>query len=184
MRKQFLAAIVAVAGIIAASAGASAQAYPDKTIKFIVPFAAGSATDTLARVLGEQLGKAQGWQVVVENIAGANGTIAARTVARAAPDGYTVLISTNTTHAAAQSLMKSVPYDHIADFEHLTRIDGLAAAAAHELGTPLSTIFLISRELEKSVNGNEQLAADLKTLREQAQRCRDILAKITQLSAG
>jgi two-component system sensor histidine kinase RegB len=68
--------------------------------------------------------------------------------------------------------------------QHLTQIDGLAAAAAHELGTPLSTIFLISRELEKSVNGNEQLAADLKTLREQAQRCRDILAKITQLSAS
>ncbi|WP_291847897.1 ActS/PrrB/RegB family redox-sensitive histidine kinase [Bradyrhizobium sp.] len=68
--------------------------------------------------------------------------------------------------------------------QHLTQIDGLAAAAAHELGTPLSTIFLISRELEKSVKGDDQLTADLKTLREQAQRCRDILAKITQLSAS
>jgi two-component system sensor histidine kinase RegB len=68
--------------------------------------------------------------------------------------------------------------------QHLTQIDGLAAAAAHELGTPLSTIFLISRELEKSVDGNDHLAADLKTLREQAQRCRDILAKITQLSSS
>jgi two-component system, sensor histidine kinase RegB len=66
--------------------------------------------------------------------------------------------------------------------QHLTQLDGLAAAAAHELGTPLSTIFLISRELEKSVLDGP-LAADLKTLREQAQRCRDILAKITQLSA-
>jgi two-component system, sensor histidine kinase RegB len=66
--------------------------------------------------------------------------------------------------------------------QHLTQLDGLAAAAAHELGTPLSTIFLISRELEKSVQ-NGPLAGDLKTLREQAQRCRDILAKITQLSA-
>ena len=68
--------------------------------------------------------------------------------------------------------------------QHLTQLDGLAAAAAHELGTPLSTIFLISRELEKSVDGNDHLAADLKTLREQAQRCRDILAKITQLSSS
>src|SRR6266852_1571235 len=67
--------------------------------------------------------------------------------------------------------------------QHLTQIDGLAAAAAHELGTPLSTIFLISRELEKTVQDG-YLAADLKTLREQAQRCRDILAKITQLSAS
>src|SRR4051794_2252530 len=74
--------------------------------------------------------------------------------------------------------------------QHLTQIDGLAAAAAHELGTPLSTIFLIARELEKTIQGNDHggvqggiqandhLAADLKTLREQAQRCRDILAKI------
>jgi two-component system, sensor histidine kinase RegB len=66
--------------------------------------------------------------------------------------------------------------------QHLTQLDGLAAAAAHELGTPLSTIFLISRELENGVKDG-QLAADLKTLREQAQRCRDILGKITQLSA-
>ena len=68
--------------------------------------------------------------------------------------------------------------------QHLTQIDGLAAAAAHELGTPLSTIFLISRELEKTVHDNVPLAADLKTLREQAQRCRDILSKITQLSSS
>src|SRR3954466_1261797 len=67
--------------------------------------------------------------------------------------------------------------------QHLTQLDGLAAAAAHELGTPLSTIFLISRELENTVQDNEALAGDLKTLREQAQRCRDILAKITQLSS-
>ena len=68
--------------------------------------------------------------------------------------------------------------------QHLTQLDGLAAAAAHELGTPLSTIYLVSRELEKTVHDNAPLAADLKTLREQAQRCRDILAKITQLSSS
>ncbi len=67
--------------------------------------------------------------------------------------------------------------------QHLTQLDGLAAAAAHELGTPLSTIVLISRELERTLAGNGPEAADIKTLREQAQRCRDILAKITQLSS-
>jgi two-component system sensor histidine kinase RegB len=67
--------------------------------------------------------------------------------------------------------------------QHLTQLDGLAAAAAHELGTPLSTIFLISRELEKTASDGP-FAADVKTLREQAQRCRDILAKIAQLSSS
>ncbi|MBR0692209.1 ActS/PrrB/RegB family redox-sensitive histidine kinase [Bradyrhizobium lablabi] len=66
--------------------------------------------------------------------------------------------------------------------QHLTQLDGLAAAAAHELGTPLATIFLIARELEKTVK-DPQLTGDLKTLHEQAQRCRDILGKITQLSS-
>jgi len=66
--------------------------------------------------------------------------------------------------------------------QHLTQLDGLAAAAAHELGTPLATILLISRELEKTVK-DTSFAADLKTLREQTQRCRDILSKITQLSS-
>lgn len=68
--------------------------------------------------------------------------------------------------------------------QHLTQLDGLAAAAAHELGTPLSTIFLITRELEKNVQPDSPYLADFRTLREQAQRCRDILGKIAQLSAA
>ena len=137
MRRHWPAAILAVVAVLAP---ASAQSYPDKAVKFIVPFAAGSATDTLARVLGEQIGKAQRWQIVIENMAGANGTIAARTVARATPDGYTVLIGTNTTHAAAHSLMKSVPYDQIADFEHLTRLGSITLALVTHPSMPVKTV--------------------------------------------
>ena len=68
--------------------------------------------------------------------------------------------------------------------QHLTQLDGLAAAAAHELGTPLSTITLIVREMEKSLDPASPIAADVRTLREQTQRCRDILAKLTQLSSA
>lgn len=68
--------------------------------------------------------------------------------------------------------------------QHLTQLDGLAAAAAHELGTPLSTITLIVRELEKTVDPAAPVASDIRTLREQTQRCRDILAKLTQLSSA
>jgi len=67
--------------------------------------------------------------------------------------------------------------------QHLTQLDGLAAAAAHELGTPLATIVLISRELEKALQSNNAIGSDIKTLREQAQRCREILGKVTQLSS-
>lgn len=67
--------------------------------------------------------------------------------------------------------------------QHLTQLDGLAAAAAHELGTPLSTITLIVREMEKSLDPASPIAADVRTLREQTQRCRDILTKLTQLSS-
>jgi len=137
MRRHWPAAILAVVAVLAP---ASAQSYPDKAVKVIVPFAAGSATDTLARVLGEQIGKAQRWQIVIENMAGANGTIAARTVARATPDGYTVLIGTNTTHAAAHSLMKSVPYDQIADFEHLTRLGSITLALVTHPSMPVKTV--------------------------------------------
>ncbi len=68
--------------------------------------------------------------------------------------------------------------------QHLTQIDGLAAAAAHELGTPLATIFLIATELEKTTDASHPLASDIRTLSEQARRCRDILSKLTQLSSS
>jgi len=121
MRRLFL-----LAGILGAAAalhaGVSAAEYPDKTITFVVPFAAGSATDQLARALAQDVAAQTRQSVVVDNRAGANGFIGAQLVAKAQPDGYTVFITTNTTHAANEHLFKSLPYDPVKDFAPVTAL--------------------------------------------------------------
>ena len=127
MRRVLAAALACTALAAIAAPMAQAQAlWPNRPIRFIVSVGAGGATDTLTRRLAERVGKALGQPVVVENIPGASGVIAAQTVAKAPPDGYTILIGTNTTHAANQALLKSIPYDPIGDFEPIGRL-GLAA---------------------------------------------------------
>lgn len=105
-----------LAGALFAGA-ALAQPYPNKPITFVVPFTGGSATDNLARVIGERLSAAWGQPVVIDNKPGASGFIAAQAVVNAKPDGYTVFITANTTHASNQALFRSVPYDAVKDFE-------------------------------------------------------------------
>jgi tripartite-type tricarboxylate transporter receptor subunit TctC len=90
--------------------------FPDKPINFIVPFAAGSATDQLARALGQSVTEQTKQPVVVDNKPGASGMMAAQAAAKAPADGYTVLITTNTTHAANEHLFKKLAYDPVKDF--------------------------------------------------------------------
>jgi len=134
----------AVACVLATPAllpiSASAQDFPSRPIKFVVPFTAGSATDTLARVLGQKLNAAHGWTVVVENMAGASGQTAAVSVARAAPDGHTVFVTSNTTHAANQNLFKKLSYDPIADFAPVTRLGDITLALAVHPSVPANTV--------------------------------------------
>jgi tripartite-type tricarboxylate transporter receptor subunit TctC len=94
--------------------------FPDKAITFIVPFAAGSATDQLARSLGTAVTAESKQPVVIDNKPGANAFIGAQAAAKAAKDGYTVFITTNTTHAANEHLFKKLPYDPVKDFEPVT----------------------------------------------------------------
>ena len=108
------------AGALAAPAAWAQGAYPEKPITFVVPFAAGSATDQLARALGNSVTQQTKQAVVVDDKAGASGMIAAQQVAKAAPDGYTILITTNTTHAANEHLYKKLPYDPVKDFAPVT----------------------------------------------------------------
>lgn len=128
------------AGLPGLAPAAAAQSYPNRPIKFIVPFAAGSATDTVARVVGEYVGRDLKQQVVVENAAGGNGVIAAQKVAQAAPDGYTVLISTNTTHAANQSMLKKLPYDAVKDFETVSMLGTIPMALVVHPSIPANTV--------------------------------------------
>jgi tripartite-type tricarboxylate transporter receptor subunit TctC len=130
----------ALAGIAIVATAAGAQDYPTRPIKFVVPFTAGSATDALARVLGQKLNTTLGWTVVIENIAGASGQTAASNVARAAPDGHTIFITSNTTHAANQNLFKKLSYDPIADFEPITRLGNITLALAVHPSVPVSNV--------------------------------------------
>jgi tripartite-type tricarboxylate transporter receptor subunit TctC len=137
MTRRFLAALLAAAFI---GAPAMAQIYPTKPIKFIVPFAAGSATDTLARVLGQHVTASLGQPVTVENTPGASGQIAAAAAQRAAPDGYTVFITSSTTHAANQSLFKKLSYDPIGGFEPVTKLGDITLALALHPNVPAGSV--------------------------------------------
>jgi tripartite-type tricarboxylate transporter receptor subunit TctC len=114
-RRHLLACVAALA-----IAGPARADYPDKTITFVVPFAAGSATDQLARALGQEVTQITKQAVVVDDKPGASGFIGAEVVKKAAPDGYTVFITTNTTHAANEHLFKKLPYDPVKDYLPVT----------------------------------------------------------------
>lgn len=117
---RFAAALLAFAVIAAQADVAFAQAYPTKSIRIMVPFPPGGSTDAMARSLAAELSKALGQPVVVENKAGANGNIGSGDIAKAAPDGYSLLLSGVGTNAINHSLYPSMSYDSLRDFEHIS----------------------------------------------------------------
>lgn len=112
-------AMAAAAALLVFTSSARAE-YPERPVRFVVPFTAGSSTDLLARAIGNFITQETHQPVIVENKPGANAFIGATEVARAQPDGYTVFITTNTSHAANQHLFKKLPYDPVKDFTPLT----------------------------------------------------------------
>src|SRR5690606_37942849 len=112
------------AALLAASACipqlATAQSYPTKSVKIIVPFPAGGVTDLIARLVADKLGPVWGQTVIVENRAGASGMIGADAVAKAQPDGYTLLLSSTAEVAINQNLYKSMSYDPAGDLLPIT----------------------------------------------------------------
>ena len=139
--RRLLARLLAAAvALCALPTLAQTAPFPNKPIRMIVSVGAGGATDTITRRLAERLQKSLGQPVIVENMAGASGVIAAQAVARAAPDGYTILIGTNTTHAGNASFIKNLPYDPLGDFAPISRLAIAALVLCVNNDVPVSTL--------------------------------------------
>jgi tripartite-type tricarboxylate transporter receptor subunit TctC len=121
-------------------ATASAQQFPSKAVRIINPFAPGGATDIIARQMAQKLTEAWGQAVVVENRAGASGAIGVELVAKSPPDGYTLLIATQTTHAANPALYAKLPYDAVKDFAPLTLAGSTPLALMVRPSLPVSNV--------------------------------------------
>jgi tripartite-type tricarboxylate transporter receptor subunit TctC len=121
MNLSYLKWIAAAAVVGIAPLAAHSQSYPTKPITLVVPFAAGGPTDVVARVLGAAMARTLGQPVVIENKTGAGGTIAAAFVARAQPDGYTILIHHNGM-AIAPALYRKLTYNPLTDFEYVSQV--------------------------------------------------------------
>ena len=121
-RRALTLAVLATGALAAAPLAAQAQAFPTKSLTMVVPFSPGGTTDILARVVGQFMSKDLGQPVIVDNRPGAGGNIGAQMVARAAPDGYTLLMGPVGTHAINQSLYKKLAFDPIKDFAPVSRV--------------------------------------------------------------
>ncbi|MGD9881711.1 MAG: Bug family tripartite tricarboxylate transporter substrate binding protein [Reyranella sp.] len=153
MLKKIAAALAAV--LLMPCVAAQAQPYPSKPIRFVLPFGAGSATDALARIVGQELEQMLGQPIIVVPKPGADGALAAGEVKRAAPDGYTFLFGTNSPLAVAPNLQKVPPYDVMADFTPVTYLgDNTFFIVAHP-SLPASTLgelIAFARTSPKPVN--------------------------------
>jgi tripartite-type tricarboxylate transporter receptor subunit TctC len=138
--------------------GCLAQGFPSKPVRVVVPFPPGSGLDTMARLVAPKLSESFGQPVIVENRAGANGMIGSEQVARAAPDGYTILATTTSTHVAAAFLVKKLPYDPRRDVTPITAaleaVTVLAVNSALPVGTPQELVDHLKRNPGKVAYGS------------------------------
>jgi tripartite-type tricarboxylate transporter receptor subunit TctC len=152
MKRAWLA-LACILGAVAAEP-AAAQTYPSQPVRIVVPFPAGGAVDTVARLVGQKMSEAFGQPVVVENKPGAGGNLAADTVARAAPDGYTILLTTN-GHAISPSLYRTLPFDAMKDFIPVTQLieSPLLLVASNKLPvSSLKDLIALAKQKPGSLN--------------------------------
>lgn len=136
---KIIAAILAAA-LLLPQAEAQAQAYPLKPIRFVIPFGAGSATDALARIAGQELEQTLGQPIIVVPKPGADGALAASEVKRSAPDGYTFLFGTNSPLAVVPNMQKEPPYDVVADFTPVTYLGDNSFFIVVHPSLPVTTV--------------------------------------------
>ena len=135
VQNRLLAAVLSlVAGL------ACAQSYPNHAVKLVVPYGPGSSPDSVGRIVAQQMQEALRQPVVVANIAGALANVGTAEVARAAPDGYTILVTTNTPHAANVALFKSLPFDPVRDFAPIVRLITTSMVLLVRSDFPASTL--------------------------------------------
>lgn len=138
--QRFLCRALAATGLALAAAAASAQAdWPNKPLRWVVPFAPGGPTDAISRVLAARLGESLGQNVVIDNRSGASGAIGSEFVARAAPDGYTVVFGTQSTHASNLVFFPNMAFDPIRDFQPLTLVGTSCLALIVPPNVPATT---------------------------------------------
>lgn len=133
------------AALLVLASSARTPAYPDKAITFIIPYAAGGATDVVGRIYAEHMAKVLGQQIVIENAVGAGGTVGTARTAKAAPDGYTIVVGTLGTHAAAVGMYPNLAYDPAKDFEPIISMatTPMVVVAKNELQVSSFSEFLV-----------------------------------------
>ena len=139
-RRYWLRSLCAAATVAFAFGGVHAQNYPSKPVRLIVPFPAGGATDLFARTLSQKLSEKMGTSLVVENRPGAGGTLGSDLAAKATPDGYTLLLSTSSTHSIGPNLNPRMPYDAVKDFTPISQVGNAPSIMLVPNSSPAKTV--------------------------------------------
>jgi tripartite-type tricarboxylate transporter receptor subunit TctC len=160
--RNCLKCIAAALAIAASASLAAAQPYPNRTITLIVPFAPGGPADVLGRIIGQKLSEEFGQQVVIDNRSGANTIVGAQAVARAKPDGYTLLLAIDGTLVMNPFLYTKLPYDPFKDFEPISLVAAVPSAITAAITTPVATVKDIV-DLEKAKPGTLQIGVSTPT---------------------
>ena len=151
MKTLFACALAAAfTAALTLPSAALAQAWPNKPVRLVIPFPAGGATDIIGRTVAQKLSAALGQQVVVDNKPGAGGTIGADLVAKAAPDGYTILMATSSTHSIGPALNPKMPYDAFKDFAPIAHIANAPSVLVVGSSFPAATAQELITMIKKS----------------------------------